>query len=168
MSDYFKGQALIQMGGIDMKNHKFAEAKVKYEAAQKMKLPPWANKRIEQSLKKIAIMLPEATPEATPEAMTPEANSISGLIAGDASVVRAVLLHGPDNVIREAARVVPHEGRWVARDLRPGRYRVQLDGGNDRVLVSDPAYQLIELAEGESVTADEFRVVSSVEPADRR
>lgn len=82
-------------------------------------------------------------------------HQLHGTIAGPAAdKVVAVVLLGPDNILREAMRVTPDaKGSWHADGLEAGRYRVQLDGGGDRVLVSRPAFLLIHVVEGETLNA---------------
>ena len=75
----------------------------------------------------------------------------------------AVVLRGPDNLLREAARIRPSEdGSWSIDGLEPGRYRIQLDAGGSRVLVTRPAFRTVSIeAEGTAVTAD-FAVVRAL------
>jgi hypothetical protein len=71
-----------------------------------------------------------------------------------------VVLFGPNNMVREAARVpVDREGRWEIEGLAPGRYRVQLDAGGSTVLVTDPQFRVLDLKEGEAPGSLDFRVV---------
>ena len=73
--------------------------------------------------------------------------------------VVSIVLHGPGNLLREAARIpVGNGGRYEVSGLPPGRYSVQLDGGGDLVLVSEPRFHTVELSSDTSVVAD-FRVL---------
>ena len=75
------------------------------------------------------------------------------------------MLLGPSNLLREAARVRPRpDGTWSADGLRPGRYRVQLDAGGDRVLVSDPPYLILEVGARGTTDAPSIRVLRSYHP----
>jgi hypothetical protein len=121
---------------------------------------------------------PPAPPPVTPPAVLaeesppPPAPSSPGRIAGTirgpgaAGVVAAVLL-GPDNLLREARRVAPAaDGRYEFDGLARGRYRVVLDGGGQRVLVSEPQFHSIDLVIGVESIAD-FVVRQALEPAAR-
>jgi hypothetical protein len=94
---------------------------------------------------------PAPTPDegATP-ATSADRGELEGRVTGAAaSEVVAVILLGPDNITREATRVRPApNGSWVAVDLVPGRYRVVLDGGGDRVLASDPSFRQSRVVAG--------------------
>jgi hypothetical protein len=108
----------------------------------------------------------EAEPPAEPEARAaPEGErQVRGRISGPAAgQVVAVVFLGPDNVLREALRVVPGEaGRWIADGLAPGRYRVQLDGGGSTVIVSEPPFLLLDLSPGRPVDAGEIRALQAL------
>ncbi len=72
----------------------------------------------------------------------------------------SVVFLGPDNLLREAARIrADSAGRWQASGLAAGRYRVQLDAGGARALITDPPFRTLEIGEpaGPTLTAD-FRV----------
>jgi hypothetical protein len=119
-----------------------------------------------------------ATPAADPEAsgrgdtpaqerpllVPPTAPQLRGRLVGPAAAsVVAVILLGPDNILREAARVTPAtDGRWEAGDLEPGRYRVQLHGGGNRALVSDPPFVLVDIVPGQSAEVPEIRVIRAL------
>ena len=103
---------------------------------------------------------PDAPPVGDPAAP----GTIRGRIVGPAAgnVVEVVVL-GPDNILREAARVRPSsDGTWSSQGLAPGRYRIQLDGGGGRVLVSEPAFRLIEIGESIAAPTIEFKVLRSL------
>jgi hypothetical protein len=95
----------------------------------------------------------------------PGRGQVSGRITGPAlgSVVAVVLL-GPDSIVRQAARVVPEaDGSWLARDLAPGRYRVLLDGGGQRVVVTSPPYLQVEVQGGARVSAPAVEALRAVD-----
>lgn len=98
---------------------------------------------------------PEPKPEPAPK------HQIEGRIVGTVELVQAVVLLGPDNILREAARVQPdQDGTWRVDGLDPGRYRIQLDGGGDRVLVTEPRFLMVDV--GETPTrAPEIKAVRS-------
>jgi hypothetical protein len=89
-----------------------------------------------------------------------EGAQLRGRIDGPgATQVVAVVALGPDNLLREAARVAPGEdGRWVMRELAPGRYRIQLDGGGARALITQPPFRHVEVTDTEAIVVD-FLVV---------
>ena len=89
------------------------------------------------------------------------AHQLEGRIVGAVELVEAVVLLGPDNILQEAARVQPdHDGTWSVNGLDPGRYRIQLDGGGDRVLVAEPRFLMVDI--GETPTrAPEIKAVRS-------
>jgi hypothetical protein len=89
---------------------------------------------------------------------------VRGRISGDdLTVVIAVVLFGPDSMLREAARIVPgDDGAWSARGLESGRYRVQLDGGGSKVLVTDPPFLLIDIGQRGIVEAGEIRLMKAL------
>lgn len=105
--------------------------------------------------------VPEA-PDATAVMAEPApVHQIEGRIVGALELVEAVVLLGPDNILREAARVQPdQDGTWGVDGLEPGRYRIQLDGGGDRVLVAKPRFLMVDV--GETPTrAPEIQAVRS-------
>jgi hypothetical protein len=118
--------------------------------------PPAAQKPPPAASAVPAPIVPGADPE-------PEEPQVRGRIAGPAaSEVTAVVILGPDSILREALRVAPGEdGRWSADGLAPGRYRVQLDGGGARVIVAQPPFLLLEIHPGESIDAGEIRAVQA-------
>jgi hypothetical protein len=71
-----------------------------------------------------------------------------------------VVILGPDDLFREAARIVPRaDGSWSATGLAPGRYRVQLDGGPDRVLATRPAFVTLDVSADGAAIAPEIAVL---------
>jgi hypothetical protein len=99
---------------------------------------------------------PPAEPQPDPQ--------VRGRIIGEhVSAVVAVLLLGPNNILSEAARVAPkNDGSWSASGLKPGRYRIQLDGGGGRVLVSEPPYLLIEIMEEGITEVGDIRLLKAL------
>jgi hypothetical protein len=88
---------------------------------------------------------------------------VRGRINGPAAAqVKDVVLFGPDNLLREAGRARPDaEGRFEVSGLAPGRYRVQLDGGGNRVLITAPRFRTVEISVGTVAVAD-FRVLRAL------
>jgi hypothetical protein len=70
-----------------------------------------------------------------------------------------VVLLGPDNLLREAARLEPDPGgRFEISGLAAGRYTIQLDAGGGRVLSSEPPFHTVVLPGDGPIVAD-FRVL---------
>jgi hypothetical protein len=105
-------------------------------------------------------------PEPVADAAGPDRGELEGRLTGEAvSEVVAVVLLGPDNITREAARVEPEaDGSWVAVGLAPGRYRVVLDGGGGRVLASDPAFRQSPVVAGIRIEVPEIEVLRAIDP----
>ncbi|NIL99476.1 MAG: hypothetical protein GTN89_00585 [Acidobacteria bacterium] len=103
---------------------------------------------------------PADEPRAEPGPATPT-RQLEGRIVGRLELVEAVVLLGPDNILREAARIRPAaDGSWAVDDLTPGRYRIQLDGGGDRVLVAEPRFLMVDVSETPA-RAPQIRAVRS-------
>jgi hypothetical protein len=94
----------------------------------------------------------------------PSKGDAEGKLTGPAlSEVVAVVLHGPNNIMREAARTRPEsDGTWSAFGLEPGRYRVLIDGGGGRVLQTQPAFRTIEVKAGSRVMVEAIEVFGSL------
>ncbi len=87
--------------------------------------------------------------------------AIRGRVSGeDLALVLAVVAYGPDNVVREAARVAPRsDGSYAFPDLAPGSYRVVLDGGGDRLIESEPPFQILRVGDDGGVSAKPFTIL---------
>ena len=85
---------------------------------------------------------------------------VGGRVSGLTEGIMEVVFFGPNNILREAARVRPSaDGAWSMDGLAPGRYRIQLDGGGQRVLVTEPPFLVLDIApQGRTQTAS-FRLV---------
>jgi len=81
------------------------------------------------------------------------AGAIRGRVSGAAATeVVAVVLMGPDNVLREAARVRPRaDGAWSVSGLAPGAYRILLDAGGGKALEASPPFRSVRLEAGGQV-----------------
>lgn len=104
--------------------------------------------------------------EPPPTVVEPErdhAVRLRGRIEGPAAdQVRHVVVFGPDNLLREAARVRPAaDGRYEVTNLTPGRYGIQLSGGSNRVLVTEPPFLTVEVSADGPAVAD-FRVLRAL------
>ena len=108
---------------------------------------------------------PSAPPPASPLAAT-EARSSGAMLRGRltgpaAAEVKAVVVLGPNNLLREAARVAPSsDGSWSAGPLPRGTYRILVDAGGSRVASSDPAFLTVTVDQELTVDALELRVVA--------
>jgi hypothetical protein len=111
---------------------------------------------------------PPPTPPPPPPAAAVEARevpgepgTVSGSLSGPGlAEVAAVVFLGPDNVLREAARVVPDAtGRFNASALRPGSYRIVAAGKGGRVLVCRPPYIPIRVGPNSAVEAPVIEVL---------
>jgi drug/metabolite transporter (DMT)-like permease len=103
-------------------------------------------------------VVPDAVPQSSGFAVS---GRLSGAAAGE---VRAVVLFGPDNVLREAARVVPApDGSWSAGPLPRGVYRIVLDAGGDQTVVSEPPFARVVLGDA-PVRAPEMKALRVMRP----
>ncbi len=70
-----------------------------------------------------------------------------------------VVILGPNNLLREAARIQPDaDGRWGVESLAPGRYRIVLNGGGEHVIESDPRFATVQVMQDEVMEAPAFHV----------
>jgi hypothetical protein len=103
----------------------------------------------------------DPTPDTQLVKSEPVPFQVRGTIHGAAAdLAISVVFLGPDNLLREAARVrAGPDGRWSISGLSAGRYRVQLDAGGARAVITDPPFRtlVIDQTPGPSLTAD-FRV----------
>ena len=104
---------------------------------------------------------PGPTPGAEPPAVTAEAAAqIGGRVVGEFDGPVWVVLLGPDNMLKEAGRVaLRDDGSWQTSGLPPGGYRIQLDGGGNRVLITQPPFLLLDLAADQPLRAPEIRIL---------
>lgn len=105
--------------------------------------------------------LPAAPPAAPPPRLP---TAMHGTVSGPARIaVVAVVVFGPDNLLHEAARVTPlADGTWLIESLPPGRYRVVVDGGGERVLVTEPRFHMVDIGRGGAVPAIDFAILRSL------
>lgn len=119
-----------------------------------------------------AAAVPPVAPRAPspPGHSAPRAESGGPVLAGHVRGAAAdgplwVVAYGPDDILREAGRTVPAaDGSWRLEGLGPGRYRVVLDGGGARVLVTEPRFHVVDLgADPPSAPGPlDFRIVRSM------
>jgi hypothetical protein len=84
----------------------------------------------------------------------PEPGSIVGELRGKAELVAEIVIVGPDSIVNIAAVVKPDRGTFRATGLRPGRYRVTLNGAGGASLRTQPAFASVAVSAGEGARAD--------------
>jgi len=139
------------------------EKRLPAESSPVVEPPPALEPAATPREERLALEPPPPAPEPPAEKPAPVAVSeaqLRGRIDGPgATQVVAVVALGPDNLLREAARVAPDDnGRWVMRELALGRYRIQLDGGGARALITQPPFRHVEVTDTETIVVD-FLVV---------
>jgi hypothetical protein len=102
-----------------------------------------------------APVIPE--PRTIPGAAGTVVGQIDGPSRGD---VAAIVVFGPDNVLREASRCVPDEqGRFSVDGLAPGAYRIVAAGKGGRVLICEPPFVTVRVGSDGAVEAQVLKVV---------
>jgi hypothetical protein len=109
----------------------------------------------------IPVPTPTPTPEPPPTPEPAPPGTVRGRISGPAlSSVAAVVALGPDNVLREAARVAPAaDGSFRFEGLAPGAYRLVASGAAGRVVLCDPPFLTVRLQGSQPVTVPEWRAI---------
>lgn len=104
---------------------------------------------------------PARVPEPDPKPVLVSPGRIAGRVEGfEAGRTLFVTVLGPDNLLREAARVaVSPDGSFQIDGLKPGRYRVQPTGGGDSAIVSEPRFRSVEIREASEGLHLTFRIV---------
>lgn len=98
---------------------------------------------------------------ASPQAAGLAAGAVRGRVSGPALAgVAAIVLAGPDNLLRIARRVRPSpDGSWSADGLAPGLYRVILSGEKAGVVVTDPGFRTVRVEAGARIEVPEIRAI---------
>jgi hypothetical protein len=97
-----------------------------------------------------------ATPDTTPEA------TLAGTIRGDRARARAVVLYGPNSIVREFARVaIDAAGEWKTPLPPPGVYRLVAIGDGSTPIAVVPGFLTITVAAGEGHAGLDFTVGSA-------
>jgi hypothetical protein len=120
---------------------------------------------------------PSSPPAAPPPAAPPTANEspvapveekaptpagLSGKVSGDVARVHAIVLYGPNNILKEYARVRPEpDGSWKAPQPPAGAYRVMVVGDGSTPLPVKPGYIAVKVVEGVGQSGLDFEVKSS-------
>jgi hypothetical protein len=93
--------------------------------------------------------------EAKPAAPT----GLSGRLTGDVARVHAIVLYGPNNILKEYARVKPGaDGSWSAPLPPAGAYRVMAVGDGSTPLPVKPGYIALKIVEGVGQAGLDFEV----------
>jgi hypothetical protein len=101
---------------------------------------------------------PAAPVEAKPAAPT----GLSGKLTGDVTRVHAIVLYGPNNILKEYARVRPEaDGSWSAPLPPAGAYRMMAVGDGSTPLPVKPGYIALKVVEGVGQSGLDFEVKSS-------
>jgi hypothetical protein len=103
----------------------------------------------------------EAEPPEPVAESSGEPGTVTGVVAGPARAdVREVVLLGPDNVLKEAARVAPDgSGRFTVSGLMTGSYRIVAAGQGGRVLVCNPPFVTVKVRPGAVLEAPALDVL---------
>ncbi len=94
------------------------------------------------------ILAPE--PPAEPAESAPSGPAVlAGRITGDLSLVEAVVLYGPDSVLREQARIAPApDGSFLVPETPAGKYRVVVAGKGGVQLRCSPPMRIVQVGRG--------------------
>ena len=106
--------------------------------------------------------MPTPTPNPFPTPHPSEVGSgLTGRISGMTELVVAVVIYGPDSIIRESGRASPQsDGTWSAPLPPPGSYRVVPVGRGSRPLRCEPHFQTVQVA-GEGLGGLDFRILGT-------
>jgi hypothetical protein len=85
--------------------------------------------------------------------------ALGGRVTGDRSRVGAIVLYGPDSIVKEHGRVRPDaDGRWRAPLPPPGTYRLVAVGDGPAPLAVSPPFMTIKVRAGEAQSALDFDI----------
>jgi hypothetical protein len=103
---------------------------------------------------------PAADASPTPvEPKPPAPTGLSGKLTGDVARVHAIVLYGPNNILKEYARVQPEaDGSWSAPLPPAGAYRVMAMGDGSTPLPIKPGYIALKVVEGVGQSGLDFEV----------
>jgi hypothetical protein len=80
-------------------------------------------------------------------------------VTGDLSRVGAIVLYGPNSIVKEFWRVrLEPDGRWRAPLPPPGTYRIVAIGDGLAPLASLPAFLTVKVAAGEGQSGLDFEI----------
>jgi hypothetical protein len=105
-----------------------------------------------------------AVPPVAPAAASAGPGTVSGTIAGPSvTMVAAIVLLGPDNILHEAARATPDDqGRFAFHALPPGSYRIVAAGKGGRVVICEPPFITIRVSSNGAVEAPVLNVIRAL------
>jgi hypothetical protein len=103
--------------------------------------------------------VPAPSTPSTPEPGPQEPAALSGRIEGDRSRVEAIVLYGPNSIVKEFARVRPGaDGAWKAALPPPGVYRLVPVAGVPTPLPASPPFLTVKVAAGEGLSGLDFEI----------
>ncbi|HZM70887.1 MAG TPA: hypothetical protein VFB95_11050 [Candidatus Cryosericum sp.] len=103
--------------------------------------------------------VPAPSTPAPPEPGPPEPATLSGRIKGDRSRVEAIVLYGPNSIVKEFGRVRPAaDGAWKAALPPPGIYRLVPVAGAPTPLPASPAFLTVKVAVDEGQSGLDFEI----------
>ena len=86
----------------------------------------------------------------------------AGKLTGAVARVRFIVLYGPNNILKEYARVHPEsDGSWTAPLPPAGTYRVMAVGDGSTPLPVSPGYIAVKVVEGVGQSGLDFEVKPS-------
>jgi hypothetical protein len=95
----------------------------------------------------------------SPEPGPREAAALSGRIKGDRSRVEAIVLYGPNSIVKEFGRVRPGaDGAWKTALPPPGVYRLVPAAGVPTPLPATPPFLTIKVAADEGQSGLDFEI----------
>ena len=101
----------------------------------------------------------DESPAPPVETKPPAPTGLSGKLTGDVARVHAVVLYGPNNILKEYARVRPEaDGSWSAPLPPAGAYRVLIVGDGSTPLPVKPGYIALKVVEGVGQSGLDFEV----------
>ena len=102
------------------------------------------------------------SPAPPGEAKPPAPTGLSGKLTGAVARVHAIVLYGPNNILKEYARVRPEsDGSWRAPLPPAGAYRVMAVGDGSTPLPVKPGYIAVKVVEGVGQSDLDFEVKPS-------
>jgi hypothetical protein len=105
---------------------------------------------------------PEVPPGPTRRPIRPPV--LSGIVSGRHDLAEAIVLYGPDSIIKEHARISPSpDGTWSLPLPPPGRYRLVPIGADSSPLRSTPNFHSVVIRRNGGGRSDlDFSVVESL------
>jgi len=99
---------------------------------------------------------PDPAPTAMPAGQTAD---LSGRVTGDRSRVGAIVLYGPNSIVKEFGRARPDpDGGWRAPLPPPGTYRLVPIGDGSTPIATLPAFLTVRVTANEALSGLDFEV----------